>query len=58
MIQAFTVLTAEDWDVILKGGAKSINVPKDGVIISSGEQYQKIFQISKGTARIEVCCSD
>ncbi|PRP77326.1 hypothetical protein PROFUN_05571 [Planoprotostelium fungivorum] len=52
--KVFQVLRSEDWDMILKGGAKSINVPKDGVIIHSGEQYQKIFQISRGVCRIEI----
>eukprot|EP01117_Protostelium_nocturnum_P002759 TRINITY_DN1367_c0_g1_i2.p1 TRINITY_DN1367_c0_g1~~TRINITY_DN1367_c0_g1_i2.p1 ORF type:complete len:1509 (+),score=632.54 TRINITY_DN1367_c0_g1_i2:215-4741(+) len=54
MSKAFRVLPSEDWDMILKGGAKSIHVPKDGVIVSAGEMYQKIFQISRGVCRTEI----
>ena len=49
------VLSSEDWDLILKG-AKTLKIPKDTVILSQGEQYQRIFQITKGVCRIEVRC--
>jgi hypothetical protein len=41
------VLSQDEWDVILKG-AKTLSVPKGGIIINQGEEYQRIYQISKG----------
>lgn len=46
------VLSTEDWDLVLKG-AKTITTPKDGIIISQGEEYQRIYQITKGVCRTE-----
>lgn len=46
-------LPQEDWDLILKG-AKTIHVKKDALIIQQGEEFQRIYQINKGTCRTEV----
>lgn len=53
MSHIYQVLSPMDWDMILKG-AKSITVPKNGVIITQGEKYQRIYQINRGECRIEV----
>lgn len=49
----FQELPNEDWDLIVSG-AKSITLPKNGIILFQGEKYQKMFQINRGVCRIEV----
>ena len=46
-------LTRADWDTILDG-AKQITFPKGATIILEGESYQRMYQIVKGSVRIEV----
>lgn len=49
----FEELPRDNWDAILTA-SKSITLPRNGVILSQGEKYQKMFQINRGTCRIEV----
>jgi len=45
-------LTAEDWKLIL-GGAKRLTARKETVLINQGTTFQRIFQVIRGTCRIE-----
>lgn len=49
----YKVLSVEEWDLILKG-AKTVTLKQGEIIIAQGEEYQRIYQISKGSCRIEV----
>jgi CRP-like cAMP-binding protein len=51
--QIFKSLPQSDWEQLLQG-AKTITVAKDAVIITQGEEYQRIFQINSGLCRIEI----
>ena len=46
-------LTRADWDSILDG-AKQITFKKGSTIILEGESYQRMYQVVKGSVRIEV----
>jgi len=46
------MLQPEDWDLILKG-LKVISFKKDHFIIHQHQQYQRIYQIVKGSCRVE-----
>lgn len=45
-------LTSEDWKLIL-GGAKRLIAKQGTVIVSQNSNFQRIFQIIRGTCRIE-----
>jgi len=45
-------LTSSDWDLILRG-AKRVTFKKNDVIISEGSDFQRIFQVVRGSCRIE-----
>eukprot|EP01120_Amphizonella_sp_Union-15-10_P006661 TRINITY_DN2179_c0_g1_i1.p1 TRINITY_DN2179_c0_g1~~TRINITY_DN2179_c0_g1_i1.p1 ORF type:complete len:189 (-),score=35.46 TRINITY_DN2179_c0_g1_i1:51-566(-) len=45
-------MTQQDWDLILSN-AKYETFPKDVPIISEGDTFQRIFQLSKGACRVE-----
>ncbi|KAL6078425.1 Serine/threonine-protein kinase 4 [Balamuthia mandrillaris] len=49
------ILTKEDWDLLLGGfmGVRLETYHKDQVIMKEGHSYQRIFQIARGTCRIE-----
>jgi CRP-like cAMP-binding protein len=49
----FSVLPAADWELLLSG-AKSVTVPRDEIIITQGQKYQRLYQISRGRCRIEL----
>ncbi len=49
----YKVLSKGEWDLILKG-AKTMTLKQGDIIIAQGEEYQRIYQISKGICRIEV----
>ena len=46
------MLTEEDRALILKG-AKCVTYQKDDAVINQGDQFQRIFQLSRGGCRIE-----
>ena len=45
-------LTKDDWDLVLRD-AKLIKFKKDEIIISEGDYFQRIFQLSAGRCRAE-----
>ena len=45
-------MTSEDWKLIL-GGAKKLISRKDMVIVAAGSEFQRIFQVVRGTCRTE-----
>ena len=45
-------LTEDDWTVLLQG-SKKVTFVKDQVIVTEGENFQRIYQISTGSCRIE-----
>ena len=51
--EIFNILNKKDWELLLQG-AKTQSYNADQIIVSQSEQYQRIYQINKGTCRIEV----
>jgi CRP-like cAMP-binding protein len=45
-------LTNEDWEALTEG-AKKIIVKKDEVVIQEGESYQRMYQLRRGSIRVE-----
>eukprot|EP01100_Stratorugosa_tubuloviscum_P012523 TRINITY_DN597_c0_g2_i10.p1 TRINITY_DN597_c0_g2~~TRINITY_DN597_c0_g2_i10.p1 ORF type:complete len:877 (+),score=349.05 TRINITY_DN597_c0_g2_i10:674-3304(+) len=45
-------LTEEDWAMLLKG-ANVCKFTKDQIIINEGQQYQRLFHLTKGRCRVE-----
>jgi hypothetical protein len=50
--QESLILSKEDWNLLV-GGCKLVNFAKGDVIIEPRQQYQKLFQLSKGKVRVE-----
>ena len=48
-------LTVEDWNLILRG-AKRLVLRKDAVIVPENSDMQRIFQLVRGTCRIQMVC--
>lgn len=47
------ILPQTDWDMMLKG-AKTSTLPEGHTLIQQNEEFQRIFQITRGICRIEV----
>merc|ERR1712137_742299 len=50
-------LTVEDWNLILRG-AKRLVLRKDAVIVPENSDMQRIFQLVRGTCRIQMSTTD
>jgi len=50
--QPLLPLTPEDWKFLI-GGAKAVVFQKNQTIIEEGQIYQRLYQINKGSCRIE-----
>jgi len=48
----FEELTKEDWDDLLQG-SKLLTYQKEDIIISEGQNFQRIYQIVEGKCRVE-----